>query len=67
MELAKTEQKLGDDIYWPIFNLDQKNPNGRESFEHRPPEELVADIWAKEQRILEILGEIKDVLHQKPQ
>ena len=61
-ELAKVEQKLGDDIYWPVFNLDQKNPNGEEAFEHRPPEELVADIWSKEQRILEILGEIKDVL-----
>jgi len=31
-----------------------------------PPEQLVADIWQKEQRILEILGEIKDVLKTKP-
>ncbi|MEM6254669.1 MAG: N-6 DNA methylase [Cyanobacteria bacterium P01_D01_bin.156] len=63
-ELAKTEQKLGDDVYWPVFNLDQKNPNGEEAFEHRPPEELVEGILQKEQRILEILGEIKDVLVQ---
>lgn len=47
-------------------NLDIKNPNGQQDFEHLPPEQLVADIWSKEQRILEILGEIKDVLKQKP-
>jgi len=32
-----------------------------------PPEQLVADIWKKEQRILEILGEIKDVLQTNHQ
>jgi type I restriction enzyme M protein len=42
--------------------LDKKNPNAQDDFEHLPPEQLVADIWAKEQRILEILGEIKNVL-----
>lgn len=47
-------------------NLDIKNPNGQQDFEHLPPEQLVADIWNKEQRILEILGEIKDVLQRKP-
>lgn len=63
---ARLEQAKGDEIYWPIFNLDQKNPNGQEAFEHKPPEELVADIWQKEQRILELLSEIKDVLQRKP-
>jgi type I restriction enzyme M protein len=47
-------------------NLDIKNPNSQQDFEHLPPEQLVADIWTKEQRILEILSEIKDVLKQKP-
>lgn len=46
-------------------NLDIKNPNGQADFEHLPPEQLVADIWKKEERILEILGEIKDVLAKK--
>ncbi|MBD0341624.1 MAG: hypothetical protein ICV61_12240, partial [Microcoleus sp. Co-bin12] len=49
----------GDAIYWPIFNLDKKNPNAQDDFEHLPPEQLVADIWAKEQRILELLAEIR--------
>jgi len=61
-EFAKESQAKGDAIYWSIFNLDKKNPNAQDDFEHLPPEQLVADIWAKEQRILEILGEIKNVL-----
>lgn len=44
------------------FNLDIKNPNGKEDFEHLPPERLVEDIVAKEQRILEIMAEIRQVL-----
>lgn len=46
-------------------NLDVKNPNGLEDLLHKSPEVLVADIWAKEQQILEILGRIKDSLIQK--
>lgn len=65
-ELAKREQATGDSLYWYIYNLDQKNPNAQTDFEHLPPEQLVADIWQKEQRILEILSEIKDVLKTKP-
>ena len=65
-EIAKQEQMKGDVLYWCIYNLDQKNPTSQNDFEHLPPEQLVADIWKKEQRILEILGEIKDVLQTKP-
>ncbi len=39
------------------YNLDIKTPNGKEDFEHLPPERLVEDIVAKEQRILEIMAE----------
>jgi type I restriction enzyme M protein len=44
------------------YNLDIKNPNGKEDFEHLPPERLVEDIVRKEQRILVIMGEIREVL-----
>lgn len=44
------------------YNLDIKNPTGKEDFEHLPPEQLVEDIVRKEQRILEIMGEIRQVL-----
>jgi type I restriction enzyme M protein len=40
-------------------NLDIKNPNSAEALEHRPPEELVADILTKEQRIIELMDEIR--------
>jgi type I restriction enzyme M protein len=39
-------------------NLDVKNPNGGDEIEHRPPEELVAEIVEKERQILALLGEI---------
>lgn len=45
-------------------NLDIKNPNTADDFEHMPPEQLVTDIMAKEQRILSILAEIQGLLAQ---
>ncbi len=44
------------------FNLDIKNPNSKQDFEHMPPERLVEDIVKKEERILEIMAEIRQVL-----
>jgi type I restriction enzyme M protein len=54
------EQILANDC-----NLDIKNPNGKKDFEHLPPEQLVEDILRKEQRIAEIMLEIKQVLGRK--
>ncbi len=53
------EQTAGDAAYWPIYNLDAKNPAAAETLDHRPPQELVADIVAKEQEILRLMQEIK--------
>lgn len=41
------------------YNLDVKNPNSKQDFEHMPPEQLADDILQKERRIMEIMGEIK--------
>ena len=49
-------------IFENSYNLDSKNPNGKEDFEHLPPEQLVEDIVLKEQRILDIMAEIKQIL-----
>ncbi len=46
-------------------NLDRKNPKTKNDLVHRPPEELVASILEKEQRIIEIVGRIKTLL-EKP-
>ena len=43
-------------------NLDIKNPNSKQDFEHLPPEQLADDIFKKEQRIAEIMTEIRQIL-----
>lgn len=43
-------------------NLDIKNPNSKQDFEHLPPEQLADEILKKEQRIAEIMAEIKLIL-----
>lgn len=58
-KLQAEEQSAGDAAYWPIYNLDAKNPNAAEALDHRPPGELVADIVAKEQEILRLMQEIQ--------
>ena len=44
-------------------NLDINNPNHKEDFEHLPPEKLLEDVFSKEQRILELLTEIRNSLY----
>lgn len=46
-------------------NLDRKNPSAKEDIIHLPPEQLVADILNKEQRIAEIMGNIHKLLATK--
>ena len=57
--------KYGDHGTLVSANLDIKNPNGKQDLEHLPPEQLLEDILAKEQRILEILKEVKTVLETR--
>jgi type I restriction enzyme M protein len=47
------------------YNLDIKNPNGKKDLEQLPPEELVESILAKEERIMQIMCEIKGLLAEK--
>jgi type I restriction enzyme M protein len=43
-------------------NLDRKNPHAREDITHLPPEQIAADILQKEQRIAEIMENIRRLL-----
>jgi len=43
-------------------NLDIKNPRAKEDVTQLPPEQLVESILQKEQRIAEIMSEIKQAL-----
>jgi len=45
-------------------NLDLKNPNAKTDIEHLPPEQLADDIIKNQQRIIEIMSEIKTALQQ---
>jgi type I restriction enzyme M protein len=45
-----------------IYNLDSKNLSSKQDFERKPPEVLVDDIIAKEQRIAALMAEIKQTL-----
>jgi type I restriction enzyme M protein len=46
-------------------NLDRKNPRAKEDITHLPPAQLAADILKKEQRIAEIMGNIRDLLGKR--
>jgi type I restriction enzyme M protein len=43
-------------------NLDCKNPRAKEDITHLPPDQLAASILEKEQRIAEIMGNIRGLL-----
>jgi type I restriction enzyme M protein len=47
-------------------NLDIKNPNAKEDIAHLPPQQLVASIMQKEERITEVMAEIKKLLEKTP-
>ncbi|MEB4592612.1 class I SAM-dependent DNA methyltransferase [Candidatus Thiothrix sp. Deng01] len=49
---ARDAQAAGDRIYWPIFNLDQKNPNAPEEESHDP--DILLGKYKK------LLGEIEE-------
>ena len=46
-------------------NLDINNPNGKATIEHRSPEELVESIFLKEQRIIEIMDDIRQMVMRR--
>ncbi len=59
---AREEQNMGDGIYWPLFNIDRKNPRAKEHVTHVPPERIAESIIQKESRIAEIMTNIRELL-----
>jgi type I restriction enzyme M protein len=55
-----------EDLLATNCNLDRKNPRKKEDFEHVAPEQLAGDILRKEQRITEILEEVRQALLERP-
>lgn len=50
------------DIAASVYNLDRKNPRAKEDITQLPPKQLVDDILQKEQKIIEIMANIKNML-----
>jgi type I restriction enzyme M protein len=46
-------------------NLYRKNPRAKEDITHLPPDELAVSILSKEQRIAEIMGNIRNLLAKR--
>jgi len=63
-EALKNAQREGDAVYWPIYNLDFKNPNGRETMEYVPPEKLLARMIENEREAAALLSEIAALVRE---
>ncbi len=59
---AKEAQAAGDAIYWPIFDVDRKNPSVKPDVSHLPPREILANLLEKDRQVTEILGRLAKVL-----
>jgi type I restriction enzyme M protein len=64
---AKAAQSEGDALYWPIYNLDQKNPHAKVGLEHADPKELIANMRSHETEVMRLLGEIEALVHEVEQ
>ena len=64
---AKTAQSEGDALYWPIYNLDQKNPHAKEGLEHADPKDLIASMRSHESEVMRLLGEIEALVQEVEQ
>jgi type I restriction enzyme M protein len=51
-----------EEIIQKNYDLSANNPNRKNGFAHRPPEELIADIADKQARISELIAEIQELL-----
>lgn len=61
---AKSAQAEGDAVYWPIYNLDLKNPHAKAGLEHADPKDLIASMRSHEIEVMRLLGEIEALVSQ---
>ncbi|CFL01678.1 class I SAM-dependent DNA methyltransferase [Burkholderia pseudomallei] len=58
-QAAKAAQSDGDALYWPIYNLDLKNPHAKAGLEHADPKDLIASMRGHEAEVMRLLSEIE--------
>ena len=61
---AKSAQAEGDALYWPIYNLDLKNPNAKAGLEHADPKDLIASMRGHEAEVMRLLAEIEALVNE---
>ena len=73
--LSKWKKRAIDENSWLVpvdeiakngFDLSARNPNRGDDHEHRPALELVQSMKAKEERIIELLGELEAIVEKHP-
>jgi len=71
--LKKWNKRIKGENSWTVpvteivkrgYDLSAKNPNRKDDYEHRPALELVQSMKAKEERILDLLGELESILEK---
>ena len=69
--LQKAQKRTVSDKSWVIpvdevvdknYDLSASNPNAKRTTQHRPPAVIAADISSKQERVLEIMQEIQELL-----
>lgn len=66
LELSeKRARDQGDSAYWPIFNLDQKNPNLKYVVDHIDPEDLLRSMRFHQSEVVNLLCEIEALVSEK--
>jgi len=63
-QTAKSAQAEGDALYWPIYNLDLKNPHAKAGLEHADPKDLIARMRGHEAEVMRLLGEIEVLVNE---
>lgn len=58
-QAAKAAQSDGDALFWPIYNLDLKNPRAKAGLEHADPKDLIASMRGHEAEVMRLLSEIE--------
>ena len=66
-QAAKSAQAEGDALYWPIYNLDLKNPHAKAGLEHVAPKDLIARMRGYEVEVMRLLGEIESLVNEVEQ
>jgi type I restriction enzyme M protein len=66
-QTAKAAQAAGDALYWPIYNLDLKNPHAKAGLEHADPKDLIAAMRGHEAEVMRLLSEIETLVNEVEQ